>query len=408
MSQPTSHNIESPTKTILIAEDDENIITALSDYFERSGYNSILAIDGLEALELFRKNKPDLIITDLMMPTMHGLDLVTSIRRIDPLVPIIILTALDDIVDKVLGLEMGADDYITKPFSLRELEARVKAVLRRTREGPNPDSFRDESPIVQGSDRPRRSNLLLSHEKTRLETKTKEPESTQSAKTADMITEKDPAVFASIAHDMGNELTQIGGALETIRHLATDSNEINEECDLIERSLQYSGQLLRRLKNYTHIVKPHLEAFDISELIKRAETLIRPRIPSNIVFEVDSDLSTLEGKVLVDSDQVIGVLIEITNNAVHALRNTEGIIRLTANIQDDMFGIVVSNNGPQIPDNIREQLFEQRVRSSKEKGTGMGLFLANQVLSTFGGNISLTTPLTDWVTFKVQLPMYKE
>jgi two-component system sensor histidine kinase AtoS len=283
-----------------------------------------------------------------------------------------------------------------------------KAVLRRTREEPNPDGIRDQAPIVQGNDTPRISNLLLSREKTRLKTKTKEPEGTQSAKTADMITEKDPAVFASIAHDMGNELTQIGGALETIRYLATDSNEIQEECDLIERSLQYSGQLLRRLKNYTHIVKPHLEAFDIPELIKRAESIILPRIPSNIVFEVDVDLSKLEGKVLVDSDQVIGVLIEITNNAVHALRHTEGIIRLTASVQDDMLGIAVSNNGPQIPYDIREQLFKQRVRSSKEKGTGMGLVLANQVLSTFGGNISLTTSLTDWVTFKVQLPVYKQ
>src|SRR5215217_3612807 len=143
MSQPKSHNIESQTKTILIAEDDENIINALSDYFGRSGYNSILAIDGLEALEIFKKNKPDLIITDVMMPKMHGFDLVTSIRQIDPLVPIIILTAKDDILDKVLGLELGADDYITKPFSLRELEARMKAVLRRTREGLNPDGIRD-------------------------------------------------------------------------------------------------------------------------------------------------------------------------------------------------------------------------------------------------------------------------
>jgi nitrogen-specific signal transduction histidine kinase len=73
-----------------------------------------------------------------------------------------------------------------------------------------------------------------------------------------------------------------------------------------------------------------------------------------------------------------------------------------------MLGIAVSNNGPQIPYDIREQLFKQRVRSSKEKGTGMGLVLANQVLSTFGGNISLTTSLTDWVTFKVQLPVYKQ
>lgn len=408
MSQPKSHNSESQRKTILVAEDDEQILSAIAEYFERSGYNLILAFDGLEALEIFRESKADLIISDVMMPKMDGLELVRRVREIDPLLPIILLTAKDDILDRLLGLEMGADDYITKPFSLRELEARMKAVLRRTGKGPNPDGIRDEAPIVRGNDRPRVSNLLLSREKTRLKTKIKELEGTKAAEPAHVSTAKDPAVYATIAHDMANELSQIGGALQAIRYLATDLDEIQEECDLMERSLHYSGQLLRRLKNYTKIVDPHLEPIDISDLIKSAESLIRPRIPSNIVFEVETDLSKLEGKVLVDGEQVIGVLIEITNNAVYALRNTEGMIKLNASVQAGMLIIAISNNGPRIPEEIREQLFHHRVRSSKEKGTGMGLFLAKQVLNTFEGTISLTEPITNWVSFEIRLPMYKQ
>ncbi|HYX29160.1 MAG TPA: hybrid sensor histidine kinase/response regulator, partial [Pyrinomonadaceae bacterium] len=357
-------------------------------------YDSVLAFDGLEALELFRKNKADLIIADVMMPKIDGFELVTRIRKFDPFVPIIFLTAKDDRVDRDLGMSVGADAYITKPFSLRELFQEVGALLNKT-------------PIERENDRLKFSNSWLSRETTRLETKIKELKATKQTDTADVNVEKDHAVYATMAHDMTNELGLIGGALQAIRHLAAGSDEIQEECDLMERSLHYSGQLLRRFKNYAQIIKPHLEPLDIPELIKRAESLLRPRIPSNIVFELDTDLIKLEGKVLVDADQVIGVLIEITNNAVHALRNTEGIIKLNASVQDGVLGIAISNNGPRILEDIRKQLFKERVRSSKEKGTGMGLFLAKQVLSTFGGTISSTEPIRNWVTFEIHLPLYK-
>jgi len=136
--------------SLLVVEDDENISTAISEYFSRAGYNVKTVEDGLNGVKAALDDPPDAVVLDLMLPKMDGLAVCKELREKVGYLPILMLTAKDDVVDKVLGLEMGADDYITKPFSLRELEARIKSVLRRTRNGPTTDGMRDEAPIVRG------------------------------------------------------------------------------------------------------------------------------------------------------------------------------------------------------------------------------------------------------------------
>ena len=136
--------------SLLIIEDDENISSAIQEYFFRAGYSVTTAADGLAGVDLAVKDRPDVVVLDLMLPKMDGLAVCKELRLKNPLMPILMLTAKDDIVDKVLGLEMGADDYITKPFSLRELEARIKSVLRRSRTGVASNG-EDEAPILRGN-----------------------------------------------------------------------------------------------------------------------------------------------------------------------------------------------------------------------------------------------------------------
>ena len=118
---------------ILVADDDPNVHQSLNAYFRREGYQMISAYDGDQAVQCARMHRPDMIILDIMMPGMDGLMVCREVRKTSN-VPIIMLTAKGDEFDKLLGLEMGADDYITKPFSPREVLARVKAVLRRMHE----------------------------------------------------------------------------------------------------------------------------------------------------------------------------------------------------------------------------------------------------------------------------------
>lgn len=116
---------------ILVVDDEEALLRLITHNLEREGYETMAAADGIKALEILRQDIPDLIILDLMLPGISGLEICRRLRQEKYDVPILMLTARDEEIDKVLGLEMGADDYVTKPFGVRELMARVKAILRR-------------------------------------------------------------------------------------------------------------------------------------------------------------------------------------------------------------------------------------------------------------------------------------
>ena len=122
--------LEGVARTILVVEDDPTLRETLAEALEVDGFRVVAAPEGRTALTLFRAERPDLVLLDLMLPELSGIE-VCRIIRAESAVPIVMLTARDSEVDKVVGLELGADDYVTKPFSLRELSARIRAVLRR-------------------------------------------------------------------------------------------------------------------------------------------------------------------------------------------------------------------------------------------------------------------------------------
>ncbi len=127
---------------ILLIEDEEAMLKGLQDAFEHHGFNTIVARDGETGLKLAEQDEPDLIVLDVMLPGMDGFEVCRALRKRGVAVPILMLTARSEEIDKVVGLELGADDYMTKPFSPRELIARVKALLRRTKNNVQPiDQF---------------------------------------------------------------------------------------------------------------------------------------------------------------------------------------------------------------------------------------------------------------------------
>src|SRR3989337_267526 len=138
---------------ILVVEDDTAIREALSYNLNREGYEVESAGDGTQAIKTAGSSKPDLIVLDLMLPELDGFDVTRTLRK-ESSVPILMLTARDDEIDRVLGLELGADDYLTKPFSMRELVARVKAMLRRAqmaKEDADRAKKQGDSPLTAGN-----------------------------------------------------------------------------------------------------------------------------------------------------------------------------------------------------------------------------------------------------------------
>ena len=136
-------------KTILIVEDEQNIVDILSFNLSREGYDTLEAYDGPTGLQLALEQNPDLILLDLMLPGMNGFDVCRKVRESGSSTPILMLTAREEEADKVLGLELGADDYITKPFSMRELLARVKANIRRVEMAPAAAQLEESGDVLR-------------------------------------------------------------------------------------------------------------------------------------------------------------------------------------------------------------------------------------------------------------------
>ncbi|MBC2593937.1 response regulator transcription factor [Ruficoccus amylovorans] len=151
-------------RRLLIAEDDANIRTGLVDVLESEGYEVLAANDGQSALALAKQGGFDLILLDVMMPALSGYEVCREVRRRDSRVPVIMLTAKGEEIDKVVGLELGADDYITKPFGVRELLARIAAVLRRS--GPQEEAEPESEPFDFGTARidPKRMEAVVGGE----------------------------------------------------------------------------------------------------------------------------------------------------------------------------------------------------------------------------------------------------
>jgi len=131
--------VSTSSSPILIVEDDPNTSTLVATYLNREGFTTIAAFDGEQALVLARSHKPMLVILDIMLPKVDGWEIVRQLRQ-DSDVAILMLTAREEEIDRVLGLSLGADDYVVKPFSPRELVERVKAILRRTQPRPSPQN----------------------------------------------------------------------------------------------------------------------------------------------------------------------------------------------------------------------------------------------------------------------------
>ena len=141
---PTRGTMSTTAATILLVDDEESIQKLLTYPLERDGYRVVQARDGEEALQRFEEEPIDLVVLDIMLPRLDGLEVCKRLRATST-VPIIMLTARDDELDKVVGLELGADDYITKPFSLREFSSRIRAALRRAEMSREAESARASS-----------------------------------------------------------------------------------------------------------------------------------------------------------------------------------------------------------------------------------------------------------------------
>ena len=391
MSEQSEEKTVREGKTILVVEDDFTGRTLLTELLSREGYDVEEAEDGQAAWENYKSVKPDLVVTDILMPRSDGFELLNRIRKIDELTPVIMITGYSRCRSNiVLAMKRVAVDYIMKPFNVDQLLAAVDRCLYSTR--AELEIYRYKK-LTQELDR---ENSRLQGEIERL---SKEQDGGRASSEVDKLR----AICRAVAHNLKGEFLHIGEAVKNLRELVDNSSETHEECEMIERSIKYSQILLRRLLDQLELGRIQTELIDPVKLCHETELLVRPRLPSNTKFQ--STVSRgIRGKLVTgNTEQLVGVLLELINNAINVSRQKGGAVELNVKKRGGEMLITVSDNGPGIPVEIRKHLFREQVAS--KSGLGLGLVLCEKVIAVLGGKLSLQSTSQEGSTFKIRLPI---
>ena len=393
MTEANDQNQKEKTKTILVVDDEPSFLNFLCDCLRALGYAIVAVRDAKSGWKEYKKAKPDLAIIDMRMPVVSGLTLLNRIRKKDSSTPVIIITGYDLKETQNEAQKNGADEFIPKPFKLFDLQNSIEKLL-------------GQSPLELEIHRLRKLTSILNEENKRLKSGIPLISKGQNGSFTGKDVDEDRNFYRSLVHSLRNEFEIIGSWVDLMRKKASTVPEIQRECDIIWRSLVYSQILLRRWLDYLDIGRPPYEPIDVVEVLSRTEQLVRPRIPSNIQLNIKIDLNMKEQIVSANFEQLMGVLLELIQNAVNVIREKGGTIELKLEKMKKEIIISVKNDGPQIPRELRENLFKKRMPS--KSGLGLGLFLCNKVVRELGGKLDFRTSRKKGTTFTILLPIASE
>ncbi len=372
-------------KTILLIDDELENHKSLGELLVRSGYDVLSANDGKTGLEMYRKFKPDLVLTDYRMPGMDGLDLLKKIRNEDESTPVLMLTAYGAVETYLKSLSLGVYEYINKPINPKELIRILENVFKRTVEA-------EEARL-------KNQNKYL-HEV--IQTLWADLARCKENKAPEMVLDRYRTMMAATGHSLKSEFMHIGSSIKALREIAGNSADVIEEYEMMERSIQFSQLLLRRLLDFIEMGKPNIEYVEVVKLIQKTISLIKTRLSSNINLEVNIEDDAGEHVVRANTEQLMVVLIELIQNAINVLRKKGGLIELKLERRNKEIALSVIDNGPGIPSELRKELFVKEVKS--KHGLGMGLYLSSKIIDASGGKLMVENTSKNGSVITILMP----
>jgi CheY-like chemotaxis protein/anti-sigma regulatory factor (Ser/Thr protein kinase) len=355
---------------ILVADDNPSILLGLQRSLTARGYEVRTAGSGLAALHLIEEQSFSLYILDIMMPELSGLELGKHIRRTDAITPIIFITATNDGALPVTALRDGGTDFLTKPFRLDELLARVDSHVRRFQEQRDRPGGKTPQPAF--SDRP-------------ISVAEREIPDAASAGPPEPIT-PDQAVIGSIAHALKGEMAAIATGVDMLR-IFYRSEELAESLAMIHRSIEFGHLLVENLVAYARIGEQSSGRVDVQSALRSAVQLAGSRLPQGVSLQ--DNLSGEAGGpwwVRANQQQLISGVVELIQNAATSMADRGGNITLEVEERENWIVIRVADDGPGVPPELRAMLGEKPVTS--RRGHGTGLFLLARILRGSGGTLS--------------------
>ncbi len=343
---------------ILIVDDDEKNVILLSEKLSKDGFEIETASNGIEALEKVAPFQPDLILLDVMMPRMDGYETLRRLKSKEEtsLLPVVMLTGRTEVEDKIMGFEVGAEDYIVKPFSLREVSARVKSLLRLR--------------LLQAK--------LVETEKM--------------AALGEMVD--------GIAHEIRNPLTAIGGMARRLYDHVEDEQHRGYAQRIIS-SVERLERMLLRIDEYKRILSSTPERGDIDKVISASVKAVKD-LAEGKEIEIKTCLMPGPPPVNMDFGNMKIALFNILQNSIEAIEK-KGEIKIETLLADDKTLIIrITDNGCGIAEDEIRKIFNP-FHTSKFEGAGLGLTITHRIISDHGGDIDVESKKGEGTVATVRL-----
>jgi signal transduction histidine kinase len=367
--------------TILIVDDEEDIREVLEIALMDMGHEVFLAPDGKKALELFEEQHPSIVITDIKMPVMGGIELLKQVKRRSPDTQVIMITGHGDMDLTIDSLKFGATDFITKPVNVDILEIAVTKAV---------DQLIAQQKLVEYTQKLE----LLVLEKTKL---------TDHLSSLGLM-------LGTVSHNIKGLLTNLDGGLFIARSGLQKKNfdDIAEGMDLLSQAVEKIKQLIMDILLYSKERSMDIQSVPLDQFIKDIQETMKMKLASHpIDFQVKSD--NAPATLNLDPSSMMSALVNMLDNAVDACvedkDQTGHIIRLTIEEKGDQLVIKIQDDGCGMDVETKSRIFDLFFSSKQVKGTGFGLFIARNIIAQHKGTITVESVKRRGTTFTIFLPL---
>ena len=380
--------------TILIIEDDFIVRQAIADYLSRKKYNVIQAENGSKGLDCFHQQQVDLVLTDLRMPKVDGLEVLATVDREAPETPVIVVSGMGTIEDVIKALKLGAWDYITKPISdMTLLNHAVTRALERVKLSQHNKEYQK-------------------HLQQEIKQKTEELHQAQKLEAIGTLA-------GGIAHDFNNILGAIMGFTDLAMMESENSKKLKEMLDQIKKASLRARDLVAQILTFCRKAENERRPIVIYPIIKEALKLLRATIPTTI--EIKSNISTIPERIRADPTEIHQIMMNLCTNSFQAMKNEQGIIEINLKVVQldekkaresqsikpgKYLQLTVRDNGVGIAGSDRESIYDPFF-TTKEKGvgTGLGLSVVHGIVKEYNGAIKITSEVGKGTDVKIFFPI---
>ena len=382
---------------LLLIDDEPDIVSVLSMSLKADGYDVLTAQSGAEGLAVFEREKPDIIITDIKMPGMDGIEVLEKIKALEPNAEVIIITGHGDIDNAIEALKFGASDFINKP--IRD-EALCIALQRATEKLKIKQQLKEYT-----TDLEKKMDSVAFFQDLR-EIKRLEMELVRSERLAAI-----GQTIAGLAHGIKNILHSLKGGsyLVDLGIKKNNTEKLISGWEMIKRNIDRMSNLVLDLLSYSKEGEPEYEACCPNEIANEVCELLAEKAKENKI-KIVKDIDPSIGEVSADPRTIHEVLLNLMSNAIDACLFDENtgkswqVKMKTAREKDNWIRFEVSDNGAGISEEVREKLFTSFFSTKGHRGTGLGLMVTRKLIEEHQGTVKVKSKIDKGTTFTVRLP----